>query len=140
MHLRPSFAPENKLVRCTRGSILDVVIDLRPDSPTFAQHISVELTADNRRAVYVPTLCAHGFQTLEDATEVHYQMSHAYAPGLDAGLRFDEPGVGVRWPTPVTAISERDRSWPQHGSIDALRDFAKQNLWQEKSSNGSGFI
>lgn len=105
-------AQEAKLVRVSRGAIYDVIIDLRPDSPTYYQHIAVELTAQNRRALYVPPLFAHGFQTLADDTEVLYQMSDFYAPGLERGLRYDDPALNIRWPLPVTVISEKDASWP----------------------------
>jgi dTDP-4-dehydrorhamnose 3,5-epimerase len=102
---------EVKLVRCTAGSLWDVIIDLRPDSPTYLDHLSVELTAKNRRTLYVPEMFAHGFQTLEDATEVFYQMSEFYAPDLAKGLRYDDPKLGVKWPLAIASISEKDLNW-----------------------------
>lgn len=112
LHYQREPAAEAKLVRCTAGAILDVMVDVRPGSPTFGRHFSVELTAGNRLALYVPPGFAHGFQTLEDATEVLYQISEYHAPEQAAGIRFDDPRLGLRWPLPVTAISERDRRWP----------------------------
>jgi dTDP-4-dehydrorhamnose 3,5-epimerase len=102
---------EAKLVRCTAGSLSDVIIDLRPDSPTYLQHVAVELTAKNRMALYIPEMFAHGFQTLKDDTEVFYQMSEFYAPKLARGLRYDDPKLGIRWPLPVASISDRDLNW-----------------------------
>ncbi len=106
---------EVKLVRCTAGALWDVVVDLRPGSPTYLQHVWIELTAANRRALYIPEMFAHGFQTLEDATEVFYQMSEFYAPELSTGIRFDDPKLGIRWPLPVTTLSEKDADWPLLG-------------------------
>lgn len=111
MHMQIDPAPEAKLVRCTRGAIIDQIVDMRPDSPTRLQHVSVELTADNRKALYVPPYFAHGYQTLTDDAEVTYQVSHAYTPGTERGLRFDDPALGLSWPVPVTVISDKDRSW-----------------------------
>lgn len=113
MHWQAPPAEEAKLVRCVRGAVHDVIVDLRPDSPTFERHAAVELDAENRLALYVPPGCAHGFQTLEDSTELLYQMSEFYAPESARGFRFDDPEVGVRWPLPVSVISERDRSLPR---------------------------
>jgi dTDP-4-dehydrorhamnose 3,5-epimerase len=112
MHLQVAPAPEAKLVRCTRGAIVDIIVDLRDDSPTRLQHVSVELTADNHRALYVPPYFAHGYQTLTDDTEVSYQVNQAYTPGTERGLRYDDPALGLSWPVPVTVISEKDRGWP----------------------------
>lgn len=111
MHVQVAPAPEAKLVRCTRGAIVDQIVDLRPDSPTRLKHVSVELTADNRRALYVPPFFAHGYQTLLDGSEVVYQVSGAYTPGTERGLRYDDPALGLTWPVPVAVISEKDRSW-----------------------------
>jgi dTDP-4-dehydrorhamnose 3,5-epimerase len=102
---------EVKLVRCTAGVLLDVIVDLRPDSSTYLQHVAVELTARNRLALYVPAMFAHGFQTLEEGTEVFYQMSEFYAPKLAKGIRYDDPKLGINWPLPVTSISHQDLSW-----------------------------
>jgi len=112
MHYQTPPACEVKLVRCIRGGIYDVIVDLRPDSPTYKSHFAIELTAGNRRALYVPERFAHGFQTIEDETEVFYQMSEFYTPGKADGLRYDDPALGIRWPLPVSDISERDRQWP----------------------------
>ena len=112
MHYQAAPRGECKLVRCTRGAIHDVVVDLRPDSPTRRQWLSVELTADNRRMVYVPEGLAHGFQTLADASEVFYQMSEAYSPSHARGVRWDDPAFAIRWPDAERIISERDRGFP----------------------------
>jgi dTDP-4-dehydrorhamnose 3,5-epimerase len=108
MHLQtPPFA-EAKLVRVTRGSIFDVIIDLRDGSPTFLQWLGVELTAQNRSALYVPEGFAHGFITLEDDTEVFYQMSEFYSPECSRGYRWNDPAFGIEWPIPISVISEKD--------------------------------
>jgi dTDP-4-dehydrorhamnose 3,5-epimerase len=112
MHYQVPPATETKYLRCIRGAVHDVIVDMRPDSGTFLQHVAVELTADNRRALFVPELFAHGFQTLEDDTEVLYQVGAFYTPGTERGLRHDDPALGLAWPLPVTSISDKDRSWP----------------------------
>jgi dTDP-4-dehydrorhamnose 3,5-epimerase len=112
MHWRALPAPEAKLVRAVRGAIYDVIVDLRPESPTYLQHVGVELSADNRRALYVPELFAHGFQTLSDDTEVFYQMSELYAPGHDRGARWDDPAFKIAWPLAAPIMNERDRTYP----------------------------
>jgi dTDP-4-dehydrorhamnose 3,5-epimerase len=112
LHYQLPPSGEVKLVRCTSGALLDVIVDLRPESPSYLQHIGVELTAQNRRALYVPQMFAHGLQTLADNTEVFYQISEFYAPDLARGLRFDEPKLKIRWPLPVEVMSERDATWP----------------------------
>ena len=112
MHYQVEPAPEAKLVRCTAGSIVDVVVDMREDSPTRLQSFVIELSAANRLALYVPPLFAHGYQTLEDATEVVYQVSCAYTPGTERGLRHDDPALGLHWPLPVTVLSAKDAAWP----------------------------
>jgi dTDP-4-dehydrorhamnose 3,5-epimerase len=111
MHYQVAPYAETKLVRCTRGAIYDVIVDLRPDSPTFKRWIGVELTADNRRALFVPEGFAHGFITLEDDTDVMYQVTAFYTPGAEAGLRYDDPAFGIEWPVPVAVISDKDQSW-----------------------------
>ena len=103
---------EAKLVRCTAGSLYDVIVDLRPDSPTYLQYIGVELTSKNRRALYVPEMFAHGFQSLEDNTEVFYQISAFYVPEKSTGVRYDDSRLRIRWPLPVSEMSDKDRSWP----------------------------
>lgn len=112
MHFQVSPHPETKLVRCVRGGIVDIIVDMRPDSPTRLQHVSVELTAENRRSLYVPAYFAHGFQTLTDDTEVIYQVSGAYTPAAERGLRHDDPELGLAWPLAASVISDKDRSWP----------------------------
>ncbi|WP_421656448.1 dTDP-4-dehydrorhamnose 3,5-epimerase [Leptothermofonsia sp. ETS-13] len=110
-HYQVAPAIERKLVRCTRGAIYDVIVDLRPNSPTYRQHIGVELTADNYRMLYVPDRFAHGYQTLTDNTEVFYQVSSLYNPACERGFKYDDPAFDIRWPLPVSKISEKDVSW-----------------------------
>jgi dTDP-4-dehydrorhamnose 3,5-epimerase len=112
MHLQAEPWPETKLVRCTQGAIYDVVIDLRPQSPTFKQWIGVFLTAANRDMLYIPPGCGHGFLTMEDDTEVFYQMSEFYHPELARGVRWDDPAFQIVWPGEMEVISERDRTYP----------------------------
>jgi dTDP-4-dehydrorhamnose 3,5-epimerase len=112
MHRQIAPHREGKLVRCIRGAIVDVALDLREDSPTFGRHAMVELTADNRRALWIPPYVAHGYQTLLDNTEVLYQVSGPYAPEGERGQRYDDPAFGLRWPMDVAVISEKDRTWP----------------------------
>jgi dTDP-4-dehydrorhamnose 3,5-epimerase len=119
MHFQFPPAAETKLVRCTKGSILDVIVDLRPKSPTYLDHISVELSSDNHRALYVPERFAHGYQVLEDATEMTYQAGDFYTPGAEGGLRYDDPNLGLTWPLAVTEISDQDRSWPLLADVEA---------------------
>jgi dTDP-4-dehydrorhamnose 3,5-epimerase len=111
MHYQLSPASEVKLVRCTSGALWDVIVDLRPDSPTYLQHFGVELTSTNRRALYIPQMFAHGFQTLEDGTEVFYQMSEFYAPELAQGLHYSDPKLAIKWPLRVVCVSEKDQAW-----------------------------
>jgi dTDP-4-dehydrorhamnose 3,5-epimerase len=117
MHFQISPHQEAKLVRCTAGSIFDVIIDLRKDSPTFHQWVGVELSGSNRLLLYVPEGFAHGFQTLADNTEVAYQISEYYHPDSARGVRWDDPAFGIKWPLPVTVISERDRNHPLLGKL-----------------------
>jgi dTDP-4-dehydrorhamnose 3,5-epimerase len=112
LHYQLPPSSEVKLVRCTAGALLDVIVDLRPDSPTYLQSTAVELNAINRMALYIPEMFAHGFQTLEDGTEVYYQMSEFYTPRLGRGLRYDDPKLGISWPLSVASISTQDLSWP----------------------------
>jgi dTDP-4-dehydrorhamnose 3,5-epimerase len=111
MHFQFPPATETKLVRCTRGAILDIIVDLRPESPTYLDHVAVELSADNHRALYVPGRFAHGYQVLEDITETSYHVGEFYAPGHEGGLRYDDPDLGLSWPLAVTEISEKDGRW-----------------------------
>jgi dTDP-4-dehydrorhamnose 3,5-epimerase len=112
MHFQEAPALEAKLVRCTRGVMFDLALDLRPDSPTYRQWFGVELSAENGRMLFVPENCAHGYQTLEDATEMHYMTSALYTPSAAHGVRFDDPAFNIHWPLPATVISEQDRNWP----------------------------
>ena len=112
MHYQQAPHEEAKLVRCTRGAILDIIVDLRPDSPTFKDHVTVELSEENRKMLYIPEQFAHGFLTLEDDTEVFYQMSEFFAPGSARGFCWDDPAFGIRLPMEVTVISARDRTYP----------------------------
>jgi dTDP-4-dehydrorhamnose 3,5-epimerase len=112
MHYQVAPALETKLVRCTRGSILDVIVDMREDSPTFKKHVSIQLDADNHRALFVPADFAHGFLTLEDDTEVMYMVSGFYTPDCERGLRHDDPALGIDWPVKALHISEKDARWP----------------------------
>lgn len=112
MHYQIAPATETKLVRCTRGAIYDVIIDLRPNSPTYLQHIGVELTPENGRALYVPEMFAHGYLTLTDDVEVMYAVSEFYTPGCERGARYNDPKFGIEWPLPVVVISDKDANWP----------------------------
>ena len=112
LHYQADPAPETKLVRCTRGAIFDVAVDLRPDSPTFRQWFGLELTADNARALLIPPRCAHGFLTLADASEVLYQIDTPYAPELSRGLRWNDPAFAIAWPFAPLVIATRDASYP----------------------------
>ena len=112
MHYQIEPALEAKLVRCTRGSMFDVVLDVRPESPTYKKWFAVELSADNARMLYLPEGCAHGYQTLEDNTEMHYMASAVYTPSAARGARFDDPAFHIQWPLAVTAMSDQDRGWP----------------------------
>jgi dTDP-4-dehydrorhamnose 3,5-epimerase len=113
LHYQVAPDEEVKLIRCTRGAIYDVIVDLRQESPTYGRWIGVELTDDNRRALYVPEGFAHGYQTLVDETETVYQVSAYYTPGAERGLRWDDPALAIQWPdTAERIISDKDRSWP----------------------------
>lgn len=112
LHYQREPHSEAKLVRCIRGRIFDVAVDIRPDSPTYLAWTSVELSADNRRAMYVPQGTAHGFLTLEDDSELLYQISHPCHPEAAAGIRWDDPSFGITWPDNPVAVGARDRSWP----------------------------
>lgn len=116
MHFQSRPYQEVKLVRCTMGRIVDIIVDLRPASSTYKQWVSIELTADNRTMLYVPEGCAHGYQTLEDNTEVVYDTSQFYAPKHAAGVLYNDPAFGIVWPLPVAVISEADRNWLRYGS------------------------
>jgi dTDP-4-dehydrorhamnose 3,5-epimerase len=113
MHYQAAPHAEVKVVRCTRGAVYDVIVDLRPQSPTYRRWTAVELTAGNRRLLYVPEGLAHGYQTLEEETETFYQVSVPYTPAAERGVRWDDPAFGIEWPeAEERVISEKDRSWP----------------------------
>jgi dTDP-4-dehydrorhamnose 3,5-epimerase len=111
MHYQVAPATETKLVRCIRGAIYDVIIDLRPDSLSYLQHFGIELSADNRLSLYVPDMVAHGYQALTDGAEVLYQVSEFYTPGTERGLPYNDPAFAIDWPLPVSVISDKDRQW-----------------------------
>lgn len=111
MHFQFPPAAETKVVRCTRGAIVDIIVDLRPESATYLQHIAVELNEDNHRALYIPERFAHGYQVLQDKTEISYQAGEFYTPGSEGGLLYNDPRLEISWPLPVTMISERDAGW-----------------------------
>jgi len=115
MHYQRPPMAEAKLVRCTRGAIWDAIIDLRRGSTAYGRHFGVRLDADNRRMLYIPEGCAHGFLTLVDDTEVAYQMSQRYSPEHGAGVRWNDPAFGIEWPGEVTVIADRDRDYPDFG-------------------------
>lgn len=119
MHFQYPPAAETKLVRCTRGAILDIIVDLRPESPTYLQHIEVELNADNQRALYVPERFAHGYQTLEDKTDTSYQVGEYYTPSAEGGLMYNDPALALSWPLPVSVISEKDQKFPAYAAIES---------------------
>ena len=112
MHYQKAPAEETKLIRCLRGSIFDVIIDLRPDSSTYLQSYGIELTADNLRMLYIPKGFAHGFMTLQDHTEVLYMVGEYYTPNCEDGLRYNDPKFNIEWPVEPSVVSEKDQNWP----------------------------
>jgi dTDP-4-dehydrorhamnose 3,5-epimerase len=112
LHFQEAPALEAKLVRCTRGAIFDVAVDLRPGSASYGKWYGTELSAENGRMLYVPEQCAHGYQTLEDDTEMYYMASQFYTPEAARGVAFDDPFLKIQWPLTVTVVSEQDRNWP----------------------------
>jgi dTDP-4-dehydrorhamnose 3,5-epimerase len=114
MHFQEAPHAEAKLIRCTRGRIFDVMIDLRPESPTHRKWFGLELSAENHRMLYIPEGFAHGYETLTDDAEMLYQTSQAFASGSARGVRYDDPAFGIVWPLPVSVISEADRKWPEY--------------------------
>lgn len=112
LHFQTPPHAQSKIVRATRGALLDVIVDLRPDSPTCRQWESIELTADNRRMLYIPAGLAHGYLTLTDGAEMFYQASSPWAPQAEAGVRWNDPAFGITWPFEPTVISEKDQTWP----------------------------
>jgi len=118
MHFQYPPAAETKLVRCTRGAILDIIVDLRPESPTFLEHIAVELNDENMTALYVPERFAHGCQALRDGTDTSYQVGEFYTPNAEGGLRYNDPDLGLHWPLPVSTISPKDRAFRSFHEIE----------------------
>jgi dTDP-4-dehydrorhamnose 3,5-epimerase len=115
LHYQVKPHAEVKLIRCTRGAVYDVIVDLRPESSTYLHWVNVELTADNRTMLYVPESFLHGYQTLTDSAEVLYQVSHMYSPESERGVRWDDPAIGIEWPKIGTRIiSEKDKRWPNY--------------------------
>jgi dTDP-4-dehydrorhamnose 3,5-epimerase len=112
LHLQAAPLEEIKIVRCTSGAIHDVIVDLRPESPSYLMHATVQLTMENRRMLYIPKGVAHGFQTLVDRTEVAYQMSEFFTPDHARGVRWDDPAFGIEWPIGECIMNERDRTYP----------------------------
>jgi dTDP-4-dehydrorhamnose 3,5-epimerase len=131
MHFQYPPAAETKLVRVARGAILDVIVDLRPESPTYLEHVAVELTDENRRALYVPERFAHGYQALADDTETTYQVGEFYTPEAEGGLLFDDPRLGLTWPLEVTEISDKDRVW---APLDEVEEELKRRMTIEIAS------
>lgn len=119
MHFQYPPAAETKLVRCTRGAILDIIVDLRPESRTYLEHVAVELNEDNMTSLYVPERFAHGYQALRDGTDTSYQVGEFYAPEAEGGLRHDDPRLGLQWPLPVSVISPKDQAFRALGEIEA---------------------
>lgn len=117
MHWQAAPSPDPKIVRAVRGGLYDVVVDIRPDSPSYGRCIAEELTADNRRALIVPPECAHGFLTLEDNTEAHYLMGAFFEPDLARGMRWNDPQFEIKWPFDPIVISNRDASYPDFGIL-----------------------
>ena len=112
LHYQVDPAPEAKFMRCVRGAMYDVIVDMRPDSPTYRRHFGIELSAENHTMLYVPPLFAHGFQTLAPDTQTYYLVDAAYAPECERGVRYNDPLLGIEWPLPVEEISEKDGNWP----------------------------
>ncbi len=125
MHFQFPPKPETKIVRATRGAIVDIIVDLRPESPTFLQSISAELSAENGRALYVPERFAHGYQTLVDETETSYHVGEFYAPETEGGLAYDDPRLALKWPLPVAVISEKDTEWKL---LDEVEDDIRRRM------------
>jgi dTDP-4-dehydrorhamnose 3,5-epimerase len=118
MHFQYPPAAETKLVRATRGAIIDIIVDLRPESPTYLQYISVELNEDNQRALYVPERFAHGYQVLRDSTDTSYQVGEFYTPSAESGLRHDDPRLKLPWPLPVQVISDKDQKFAMLDEVE----------------------
>jgi dTDP-4-dehydrorhamnose 3,5-epimerase len=119
MHFQYPPAAETKLVRCTRGAILDVIVDLRPEQDTYLHHVAIELNESNQRALYVPERFAHGYQVLCNDSDISYQVGEFYTPSAEGGLMYNEPRLGLSWPLPVAAVSEKDSRFPPLDHIEA---------------------
>lgn len=118
MHFQFPPAAESKLVRCTRGAIYDIIVDLRPESPTYLQHFGVELNEDNQFALYVPERFAHGYQTLCDKTDTSYLVGEFYNPEAEGGLLYNDPSLNLNWPLPVSVVSDKDRAFSPYSQIE----------------------
>jgi dTDP-4-dehydrorhamnose 3,5-epimerase len=129
MHFQFPPAAETKLVRCTRGAIVDIIVDLRPESPTYLDHVAVELNGDNQRAIYVPERFAHGYQVLADNSDTTYMVGEYYTPAAESGLMFDDPRLALKWPLPVSIISEKDQKFRL---LDEIESELKQRMTVEK--------
>jgi dTDP-4-dehydrorhamnose 3,5-epimerase len=127
MHFQYPPAAETKLVRCTRGAILDIIVDLRPESLTYLDHVAVELNEENQRALYVPERFAHGYQVLCDNTDTSYQVGEFYTPDAEGGLMYNDVRLGLKWPCPVTVISEKDQQFPP---LDKIEQELKRKMAQ----------
>jgi dTDP-4-dehydrorhamnose 3,5-epimerase len=128
MHFQYPPSRETKLVRCTRGSMLDIIVDLRPESPTYLQHVAVELSASNGRGIFIPERFAHGYQALEDDTETTYHVGDFYEPSLEGGLPHDDPALGLTWPLTLSVISDKDRGWRPYAVVEVeLRSRMRPN-------------
>ena len=125
MHFQYPPAAESKLVRCTRGAILDIIVDLRPESPTYLDHVSVELNEDNMSALYVPERFAHGYQALCNNTDTSYQVGEFYTPSTESGLLHDDPRLGLKWPLPISVISAKDQAFRP---LDEIEDEVKRRM------------
>jgi dTDP-4-dehydrorhamnose 3,5-epimerase len=112
LHFQSEPASESKLIRCVQGALYDVIVDIRPESPTYLQYFGVELSADNLKMVYVPRNFAHGFLTLKPDTAAYYLVGEYYTPECEQGLRYDDPALDIDWPAPIRTISDKDRDWP----------------------------
>jgi dTDP-4-dehydrorhamnose 3,5-epimerase len=134
MHFQFPPAAETKLVRCTRGAILDIIVDLRPESPTYLKHVAVELNEDNYRALYVPERFAHGYQVLCNNTDTSYQVGEFYTPGCEGGLLHDDARLGLQWPLPVTVVSDKDQQW---NTLDEQEEKIRQRMGREPVHVGS---
>lgn len=133
LHFQAAPHAEVKLVRCARGALWDVAVDLRPESPAYGKYFAAVLSAQEGNALYIPAGCAHGFQTLADDTEVFYQISTAYAPASSRGYRYDDPAFAIPWPEPVAVISERDLSLPRF-----MAEKQKHQVGREPGEVGEG--